>query len=152
MKQNSENLQEILESVGLHTNESLVYLTLLKLGQVGAGAIINESNLHGQMVYRALDRLIDKNYVEKTLINGRSRFTALSPKRILEDTETKTNKLAGAIELLEQQNVPAVKDQIQVFQGKDQFVNHELDNIRKIEKNSEILACLLYTSPSPRDV
>ena len=42
--------------------------------------------------------------------------------------------------LLEQQNVPAVKDQIQVFQGKDQFVNHELDNIRKIEKNSEILA------------
>ena len=47
---------ELLEKIGLTRNESLVYITLLKLGTSKTGNILKQSNLNSGKIYEILER------------------------------------------------------------------------------------------------
>ena len=79
--------------VGLTSNESKVYLTLLDLGKAQAGEITEKSGIHRRNVYDSLDRLIKKGLIGVVIVNNRKIFSPANPRRFLEIVEEKKFEL-----------------------------------------------------------
>lgn len=77
-------MQEILEKVGLTKNEAKVYLVLLDLDISSTKAIIEKTGLHRQLVYDALNRLIEKGLVSFVIKSNKKYFKAVDPKEFLD--------------------------------------------------------------------
>ena len=75
---------EDLEKLGLTKNEAKVYLALLKLGTTTSKLIIEKTELHRQLVYDALELLIEKGLVSYVLESKRKNFKATDPKEFIE--------------------------------------------------------------------
>ena len=73
-----------LQSVGLTKNESIVYLSLLKLGTSKVGEILHKSNLNSGKIYEILDSLKKKGLISESIVNKVRTFTAASPKQLLD--------------------------------------------------------------------
>ncbi len=75
--------EKTLEDAGLTKNETLVYLSLLKLKKAKASEIIKESKVSSGKIYETLDKLIDKGLVKIIVENGVKIFIAADPKTLL---------------------------------------------------------------------
>ena len=86
-------MQEELEKLGLTKHEVRIYLTLLKLGLSPAKPILEETQLHRQFVYDALDKLIEKGLVSFVLQGKRKYFKASSPENFEKIFENKEKEI-----------------------------------------------------------
>ena len=84
---------KILENIGLTYNESLVYLTLLKIGTSKTGKILTESGLNSGKIYEILDSLEKKGLVSESIIDNVKYFTPAPPSQIIEYLEQKKAKI-----------------------------------------------------------
>jgi len=110
---------QLIES-GLPTNESKVYLELLKLGSVSANDLAKRLSLDRTLVYQVLNRLIEKglaNYINKE----NKRFYAPSnPKNLLNPIKEKESIVLNLIPKLEAiEKVKEVEQEIRVYEGKN---------------------------------
>ncbi len=76
--------KEILKELGLTHNEVEVYLTLLRSGSISVNRIAEKSGLHRQAVYDALDRLLEKGFVNYVIKNTKKHFAGINPEKIVE--------------------------------------------------------------------
>jgi sugar-specific transcriptional regulator TrmB len=86
-------MENKLESIGLTHNESIVYLSLLKIGTSKTGKILNESKLNSGKIYEILESLKDKGLVSESIINNVRHFTAASPEQLLKYINKKKESL-----------------------------------------------------------
>lgn len=77
-------MEKTLEKLGLSRNEAKVYLALLDTGLTSAKLIIEKTNLHRQLVYDALNLLIEKGLVSYVIQANRKYFKAANPKQFLD--------------------------------------------------------------------
>ena len=77
--------KEILKECGLTNNETGVYLALLQTGSISVNSIAEKSGLHRQAVYDALDRLLEKGFVNFVIKNNKKHFQAIHPEKIQKD-------------------------------------------------------------------
>lgn len=85
--------ESCLREAGLTDGEIRVYLSLLKLGSVTTGAIIEHSKISRSIVYQILDKLIEKGLVSYIIKNKTKYFQASQPNRILEYIEEREEKI-----------------------------------------------------------
>lgn len=78
-----------LEQLGLTKNQSLVYISLLKLGSTTAQNIIKESGLHRSRVYDSLERLQELGLVSFVVKDFKKYFQAAKPEKLLDYVEEK---------------------------------------------------------------
>lgn len=78
-----------LEQLGFTKNQSLVYISLLKLGSSSAQNIIKESGLHRSRVYDSLERLQDLGLVSFVIKDFKKHFQAAKPEKFLDYIEEK---------------------------------------------------------------
>ncbi len=90
-----------LESIGLTRNQSLVYLSLLKLGLTTAQNIIKESGLHRVIVYDGLEKLQEFGLVSSIVKDYRRYFQAAKPKKLLDFLDEKREVIDKIIPELE---------------------------------------------------
>src|SRR3989338_3555067 len=93
-----------LESIGLTRNQSLVYLSLLKLGLTTAKNIIKESGLHRVIVYDGLEKLQQFGLVSFIIKDFKRYFQAAKPKKLISYLDEKReiiNKIIPELENLE---------------------------------------------------
>lgn len=83
-----------LEQIGLTKNESITYLTLLKLGTSKTGLILKKSGLNSGKIYEILNSLKEKGLVSETIINGIKHFTSAPPQQLLQYMELKKKTLS----------------------------------------------------------
>src|ERR1700690_3301807 len=83
-----ELVKKLVDS-GLSEKESRVYFALLPYRDIGSSKIIRATGLHGQFVYDALERLEKLGLAKHVIQNGRKKFSANSPRRILSLVEEK---------------------------------------------------------------
>lgn len=134
----ARDIETVLRSVGLERNEVAVYSALLKLGQTGAAAIGREAGLHGQIVYRALDRLEELDLINRTDVNGRYRFFAHAPSRLVAQHEAHGEALRSIVKELEHIHTPPLADSICVYQGKERFIEKEFELIKNMPVGSTL--------------
>jgi len=86
-------MQEILQQLGYLKSESLVYTTLLNLGQSPAGIIAKKSNLNRVSVYKAMEKLVKNGLVSYTIQANKKTFKAANPNKIKEILEEKKKQI-----------------------------------------------------------
>ena len=74
----------ILEKIGLTKNQSLLYLSLLRLGSSSAQNIIKESGLHRSRVYDSLEKLQQLGLVSYVIKDFKKYFQAVEPEKLLD--------------------------------------------------------------------
>ena len=94
----------LLEQIGLTKNQSIVYLSLLKLGSSSAQNIIKESGMHRSRVYDSLERLEDLGLVSYVVKDFKKYFQAAAPEKLLDYVDEKkeiVNQLIPELKKLE---------------------------------------------------
>ncbi len=86
-------LEKSLERAGLTRNESIIYLTLLRLGTSKVSQILQGSNINSGKIYEILEGLKSKGLISESIINNVRHFTAATPLHILEYIEEKKKEL-----------------------------------------------------------
>lgn len=136
--------EELLKACGLTQNESLVYLTLLKIGKSKSGEIVKEAKISGGKIYETLYKLADKGLVKTISENNIKYFIANEPEtlisyikekeRLLHEKEEKLEKIIPELKLLKKhnkklENVSLVKEVKGIFS----LVENALDNAKEIK-------------------
>jgi len=107
-----------LEELGFKHNEALVYLALIKLGQVKSGLIVKDTHLHRVLVYGALDSLINKGFVAYVIKENIKYFNATEPSRLLKlvkEKEKIAQELVKEADLLI--NKQSEGQKVEVYEG-----------------------------------
>lgn len=111
--------EKILENAGITRVEVKVYLTLLELGSSLAGAVTQHSGVQRRTVYDALERLIEKGLVSYIKTNNRKYFQAANPRKLIEITKEKLDKINESLPELELRfNMSKEKQETTFFRGK----------------------------------
>jgi predicted transcriptional regulator len=79
-----DNMERMLEGIGLSRGEAKVYLALLEAGQSTSGPIVKRSGISSSKVYEILGKLMKKGLVSTVTREGRRNFSAIEPKKLLE--------------------------------------------------------------------
>jgi len=88
-----ERIIEILRKVGLTSQESKVYIILLKLQESQTGQLCKEANIASSNIYKILDSLIKKGLVSYRVQNNIKIFMASPPETLNELFFEKQKKL-----------------------------------------------------------
>ena len=135
----NKQILEDLQSLGLKEKESLVYLALLELGEVGSSKIIKKSSLHGQYVYDCLESLEEKGLVQHLIKNGRKKFIAKNPKTLLGLIERQRVVASSVAEKLKEVMIMPPHQHFETYQGKESYLAYEFETLKNAPENSEIL-------------
>lgn len=79
-----DNMEKMLEGIGLSRGEAKVYLALLEAGQSTSGPIVKRSGISSSKVYEILGKLMEKGLVSTVVKNGKKNFSAIEPRKLLE--------------------------------------------------------------------
>jgi sugar-specific transcriptional regulator TrmB len=95
-------MKEELTKLGLTENEASVYLALLELGSINAGAIIKKTKLHRNIVYDNLDKLIEKGLVSFVTIKNIKQFEVTSSKELKDYVEKRKEEVLNEEKIVSQ--------------------------------------------------
>jgi len=110
--------QDILQNLGFTQAEAKVYLTLLKLGPVKVGQIIEKSGLQSSTIHNTLHSLIDKGVVRYVLIGKIKIYQSVEPSLILQEFKEKEQKFAEIVpKLALMQDLAKEKSQAEIYEG-----------------------------------
>jgi len=111
--------KEILKELGLTNNETEVYLTLLRKGSISVNEVAERSGLHRQAVYDALDRLLEKGFVNYVIKNNKKYFQGINPEKILEYLREKEDKFKSILpDLVDLTKLPREDTFVEFYKGK----------------------------------
>ena len=135
----NDDILKDLKALGLDTNESTVYLSLLKLGEVGASKIVFDTHFHGQTVYDALYSLESKNLVRHNLVKGRKKFLAQNPSILIDLIEKQKGIASQIVEKIEKRFTAIDVENIEIIKGRESFVLNEFKHLKELPQGSELL-------------
>lgn len=127
-----------LEAIGLHKNEILIYLDLIKIGSSSAHDIATRTKIHRPNVYDTLNKLLKKGIVTQSIKENKKVFYPISPKNLMNYLKQKEYDLQEVIPEIEKiHNTPKKPRRVTMSEGIRAFRNI-LDSL--LEKNQDIFA------------
>lgn len=113
-----EDFIETLKRTGLSSNESKIYLTLLRIGSSKAGKISKEVHINRTTTYDVLKILLEKGLISYVIKANNKWFEAVDPKGLLDILKEKENDLQRILpELQKINNSPKEKHNVKLFYG-----------------------------------
>jgi predicted transcriptional regulator len=140
-------IQQILTSLGLQKNESVLYMTLLEKGTASIAEIVQITGIHRPIVYKLLPALVQKNLVLISVRGKRKLYSAESPhhlKMLAEKVNTELDKLLPDLVGLYDNRNPRPK--IKFFEG-EKVVAWVYEDVLATCKKGDIF----YRYESPKD-
>ncbi len=119
--------KNILTQVGLSGDEAEVYESLVTSGPVSASDLLKHVKMKRGLLYKVIDRLMDRKLVRSTGTGAGRAFTAESPDKILDISEKIMRNIQQSHESLKK-SIPELKAKyvlsnekpiIRFFEGKD---------------------------------
>ena len=121
-----------LESFGLSDKEARVYVALLPYRDIGSSKLIRATGLHGQFVYDALKKLEGLGLARHVIQNGRKKFSAQTPARLLSILEEKKLAAQSIAKELQSRFAGKYDQNFEVYQGDEAFIAHQMDILRSV--------------------
>lgn len=98
----SEEIKRNLENIGLSSNESKIYITLLRLGEAKAGQISKKSHINRTTTYDLLDNLLKKGLIKYRVKNNVKWYECANPESLMEIVEEKRNCVKNILPFLKE--------------------------------------------------
>lgn len=109
---------EILQNLGFTPAEAKVYLTLLKIGPVKVGKIIEKSGLQSSTIHNTLSSLIEKGFINYIFKGKIKVYQAVEPKILLKEFREREHKFEAIVPELElAQQLAQEKQQAEIYEG-----------------------------------
>ncbi len=124
-----EKIITILQELGFSKEQALVYKTLLEHGFMKAGSIPQYTKIKRGLVYKVLEQLIEKGFVEKYGDDSSvARYSPLSPEKLrifVDEKKEQARKQEERFDaiygnLKSQFNLLSGKPNVQYFEGEDE--------------------------------
>lgn len=141
--------KEILKKLGLSENEIEIYFYLLKKSKLSPLEISLETKIERATVYRELIRLKERGLCTEISENGKKRYIATNPEKLIENLNQIKIEVEEIIpKLLKlKQNNPKKETSVEVFEKKEGIITimseaanaEEYYSIGKIEKLNELI-------------
>ena len=126
---------EILEQIGLSSNEVKVYLALLEIGPSLAGKITEKSKVNRRTVYDVLEKLIDKGLVSYIIEVNKKVFEAADPIKFMELLKEREKEIQESLpELIAKRESSKKKQEVTIFRGK-KGIRTIFEDILKYKEN-----------------
>ena len=110
----------LFEDLGLTENESTIYLTLLKEGELTANEASEKTGLHRSYVYDTLSKMANKGFVSYLIKLGKKHFKGVHPNKFLKMLKEKEEKIQELIpELLKVYKEEKADYNIEILEGKE---------------------------------
>lgn len=120
--------EDVLREVGLSTNESKVYETLLKLKEAPIEDIAAKSRVHRRNVYDSIAKLLEKGLISEVLIQKKKFYRAINPSRLMDILLEKESKLKTVLPDLESKFMKVeVEEKAYLYKGIEGFKNYLQD-------------------------
>lgn len=130
--------KKLLNKLGFSENEAVIYLSSLELGLSSAQEIAKKAEIKRTTTYSVLGYLVDKGFMSKTKIKGKTRFLVEPPEKLLELVNDIQSELSNQLpELKAIYNANPIKPKITFYEGKQAIINVYDDTLN--EKPDEIL-------------
>lgn len=133
MNMAEKHIKTALLALGITDHEVDVYLTLAELGACTSGPLIAKTGLHRNVVYTALEHLIDRKFVLESQVRGKKQFVVADPTVIasefLQKAEIAQNA-ADEIGVLAKRQ----KQEISVHEGNEEYLALLTGLIRQLPK------------------
>lgn len=141
----AENLQKILEGIGLEPKEAVVYLACLELDGGSNTQITKRTGLNRITNYEILKRLEKRGVIRAFLKRRIKHFMAVDPRIIIKQAKEKLALAEAAMpEFLAGMNKIIKKPRIYFFEG--------LDGIKSIYEDSLNSKTEILTFTNPQDI
>jgi len=115
---------EPLKKAGLTEGEIKVYFTLLEIGLSSIGPILDKSRVTKSIIYRILERLIEKGLVSHIIKEKTKYFQAAQPDKLLDyvdeikiDLDQNKEKIAALIPQLLLRQKSSKKSEATIYEG-----------------------------------
>ncbi|MFC1751124.1 TrmB family transcriptional regulator [Pseudomonadota bacterium] len=145
----AQNLIQTLKEIGLTASEATIYLTLLSIGTNSASIVAKNANTNRSTCYTTLINLAQKGFIERTIKNRVTYFTAMEPNFILSQLKNKQEDMKYQIENLSHTlaNFELLKNSLQkkpkvVFFEGEQGVKNIMENTLTSKGILRAYACL----------
>jgi sugar-specific transcriptional regulator TrmB len=129
-----------LQELGLGHKEAAVYMALLPRQDTGTSVLIKLTGLHGQFVYDALGKLEELGLAKHVIQNGRKKFSANPPQRLLTLIEEKRLSAQSVAKELQERFAGKHEQSFEVFQGESAFIAHQFDLLERQPDNTQLCA------------
>jgi sugar-specific transcriptional regulator TrmB len=139
---------EMLERIGLTKNESIIYLTMLRIGTSKTGTILKESRINSGKIYEILESMKRKGLVSETISDGIKFFTAAPPEQLSHFLEQKkqsiieeekaVNEMLPALSALRRETIP--QKRIVTYSGFRGIITAAEEALKNTKEGSEILS------------
>lgn len=130
-------LSKDLEKLGLTKNEAATYLVLQESGKVKAGKLIQETGLHRNLVYQALESLAQKRLLTKSTAGSVALFQATDPSNFLQAIREQELTAERIIEELKERK--KLSDQeITIYEGPEGIRAYCLKNASSLKDGQNI--------------
>jgi sugar-specific transcriptional regulator TrmB len=107
-----------LQELGLTKNESIVYETLLELGETKTGPIVKLTGMHRVLIYDALEQLIKKGLASWVIKENIKYFQAAEPSSLISFLDEKKDLASRIIPKLNaKKNQEQTSQKVTVFEG-----------------------------------
>jgi sugar-specific transcriptional regulator TrmB len=134
-----EAFVEKLKQLGLSEKTALVYLTLLSQEESGIAFLERETGIHRQMIYNSLESLEDLGLIRHAIVRGRKKFSAAPVQRLQSLVEVKKRLADGLVDQLSYLTPESAKQEFEIYQGNDTFVEYQLQTLQIAEEGSTLL-------------
>jgi len=138
-KKQHKDIVTDLQKLGLSEKEAMVFLALITLGEVGSSKIIRATDLHGQYVYQALEKLTEKGLVQYVIKRGRKKFSAKNPNTLLRLIDNQKRIANNLVDELDELFTLPPEQRSEIFQGKESYIAHEFEMLEHAKKGSTLL-------------
>lgn len=127
-----------LVQLGLSRSEAEIFSLLLETSSTFAGQLVYRSKKHRQIVYNALDALLDKKLIVVSKKNGKNYYSIGEPEKLLIDLKKK-EVIAQEVVKRVQEKTKVGNEQVTVFSGLDSYEQGLEDFRRNAEKAREYI-------------
>jgi sugar-specific transcriptional regulator TrmB len=142
--QSTASVVKELCSLGLSEKEALVYLALLPRRDTGSSKLVIATGLHKQFVYNALGKLESLGLAKHVIQNGRKKFSANTPQRIVSLIEEKRVTAERLATELQKKFISAHDQDAEIFQGDNAFAMHQMNNIERMPEGT--ILCVIASA------
>ncbi|MBP9762313.1 hypothetical protein KBD34_01715 [Patescibacteria group bacterium] len=126
-------LEQELKALGLSTHEVTVYLALFRRGRCRAGELIQDTSLHRQLVYQALESLIERHLATKTTDKGIFHYRVTDVEHFRDSVRQQEVTAEQVITSLKERQ-KLTDQEITVYEGEDAIRAFSLKNAANLSK------------------
>lgn len=121
--------------IGMGKNEAKVYEALVRFGPCRAGILINKLDIHRNLVYQSLEKLILGGYATKVVKKGVWTFQITDPNSLLLTVRQRESVVESIIKEIQTEKHKAYQ-QITVYEGIESYRDYWLGTLERFPEGT----------------